>query len=312
VSKIEYVPRTFSAGSLDLVEKANAICEEYRDQGFDLTLRQLYYHFVARAWLPNKDTEYKRLGSIINDARLAGLIDWNYIVDRTREVNGAFGGFESPGAAVSSVAGWYSIDVWRGQTVRVEAWVEKEALVDVLAQGVSGTRIPYFACRGYTSASALWQASQRIEGYLDEEGVERVVVLHLGDHDPSGIDMTRDIIDRFEIFLDGDGYDPSDVEVRRIALNMDQVRQYNPPPNPAKLTDSRVGGYIARFGSSSWELDALNPTILGDLLRTNIAAEIDSSLWHQRVEQETTEKAELRAMARRWPDVQTFLAGGSA
>jgi hypothetical protein len=312
VSKIEYVPRTFSAGSLDLIEKANAICEEYRDQGFDLTLRQLYYQFVARAWLPNKDIEYKRLGSIINDARLAGLIDWDYIVDRTREINGAFGGFDSPGAAVSSVAGWYSIDVWRGQTARVEAWVEKEALVDVLAQGVRGTRIPYFACRGYTSASALWQASQRIQGYLDEEGVERVVILHLGDHDPSGIDMTRDIRDRFDTFLSGDGYQPENVEIRRIALNMDQVRQYDPPPNPAKLTDSRVGGYIARFGSSSWELDALNPTILGDLLRTNIAAEIDSSLWDERVEQESTEKDVLRAMSRRWPEVQTFLAGGAS
>jgi hypothetical protein len=304
-----YIDRNFSASSLELIEKANAVCEEYSAQGFSLTLRQLYYQFVARGWLPNKDTEYKRLGSVINDARLAGLLDWDYIVDRTREVNGAFGGFGSPAEAIRSVTSWYTVDVWQGQPNRVEAWVEKEALVDVLAQGVRGHRIPYFACRGYTSQSALWQAAQRIEGYLDEEGVERVVILHLGDHDPSGIDMTRDIVDRFRLFLEGDGYDPDDVEIRRIALNMDQVRQYNPPPNPAKLTDSRVGAYVARFGGSSWELDALDPTTLGTLIREHIDGEVDASLWAPRLDKEQSDKALLQVIARRWTEVEAQFGG---
>lgn len=83
---------------------------------------------------------------------------------------------------------------------------------------------------------------------------ERRVILHLGDHDPSGIDMTRDISDRLELF-------GADVEVKRIALNWDQIDEFTPPPNPAKLSDSRAGAYIAEYGDESWELDALEPTL---------------------------------------------------
>src|SRR5580692_12534694 len=81
-----FVPRNFSEGSLSLIAAATQIIEEYQADGFTLTLRQLYYQFVSRDLIENKQTEYKRLGSIINDARLAGLIDWSAIEDRTRNV----------------------------------------------------------------------------------------------------------------------------------------------------------------------------------------------------------------------------------
>src|ERR1044072_5302001 len=86
--KIAYVPRRFSAASLDVIETAEGICDDYAAQGYDLTLRQLYYQFVARDLSPNTQQEYKRLGAIINDARLAGLIDWDHLVDRTRNLRG--------------------------------------------------------------------------------------------------------------------------------------------------------------------------------------------------------------------------------
>lgn len=70
-----FVERRFSAGSKLLIAQANEIVEQYRAQGFVLTLRQLYYQFVARGLIPNRQSEYKRLGSVINDARLAGLLD---------------------------------------------------------------------------------------------------------------------------------------------------------------------------------------------------------------------------------------------
>jgi hypothetical protein len=83
---IEYVERKFSEESEHIIMRANEVCESYRQQGYDLTLRQLYYQFVSRDWLPNTERSYKRLGSIVNDARLAGLLDWHYIVDRTRNL----------------------------------------------------------------------------------------------------------------------------------------------------------------------------------------------------------------------------------
>lgn len=80
--KIEYIRRNFSQNSCKIIDQANEILDEYERQGFRLTLRQLYYQFVARDLIQNKQSEYKRLGSIINDARLAGFVDWQMMEER--------------------------------------------------------------------------------------------------------------------------------------------------------------------------------------------------------------------------------------
>lgn len=303
---IEYTPKAFSDNSLAVIAQADAICSEYRRQGFDLTLRQLYYQFVARGFIPNRDTEYKRLGSIVNDARLAGMLDWDYIVDRTRNLR-ALSHWDSPADIIATTARAYNVDHWAGQPDRAEVWIEKDALVGVIEGVCSRNDVPFFSCRGYTSQSELWGAAQRIGGYLDG-GAERVTVIHLGDHDPSGIDMTRDIQARLDLFLSGDGYDPDQVTVQRIALNMDQVRRFSPPPNPAKLTDSRVGPYIARFGGQSWELDALDPRTLDGLIQDTIDAHRDPDLWAATTAEQADARKGLDAAAKRWAEVRDFLA----
>src|SRR5260221_8363278 len=103
MAKELYVDRNFSAGSLALIDQANTIIADYQRQGFTLTLRQLYYQFVARGILPNKQTEYKRLGSVINDGRLAGLIDWEAIEDRTRNLE-ENAHWSSPSAIIEACA----------------------------------------------------------------------------------------------------------------------------------------------------------------------------------------------------------------
>lgn len=306
---IEYIPRRFGALALERIQIADQICRSFAGQGLDLTLRQLYYQFVAHHGLPNKESEYKNLGALVSNARLAGMINWNHLVDRGRSAQGGrFSGYATPRQLIEGLSSRYVMNLWEGQTSRVEAWVEKDALSGVLQRAAGRYRIPYFACKGYVSQSAMWQAAQRIEGWLDTEGVERVLVLHLGDHDPSGIDMTRDIEARMlSTFLRGDGYDETDVEIRRIALNMDQVQQYDPPPNPAKLTDSRVGNYLARYGESSWELDALEPTVLVSLIQQHIAGEVDDDLWAERVELEEEGEQELQQVEDRWDDIVDYL-----
>ena len=304
--RIEYVPRVFSAASLRVIEQAEAICAAYQAQGFDLTLRQLYYQFVARGLIPNRDTEYKRLGAIINDARLAGLLDWEYIVDRTRSLR-SLPHWSDPAHIIRDDAQVFNIDRWAGQEARVEVWIEKDALVGVIEGACQRNDVPFFSCRGYTSQSEVWGAAQRIGGY----DAERIVVIHLGDHDPSGIDMTRDIEDRLRLFLEGDGEDPDRLEVIRIALNMDQVRQYNPPPNPAKITDSRARGYIARHGGESWELDALEPQVLDALIESAIDANRDDEKWQEASELQQTHRRLLARVASRWNDVVAYLEGAA-
>lgn len=303
--KQAYIDRRFSPGSLAIIERADSICAEYADQGFDLTLRQLYYQFVARGFLPNRQSEYKRLGSIVNDARLAGLLDWSAIVDRTRDLE-TLPTWNSPAHIIRDDAQVFLFDAWEDQPTRVEVWIEKDALTGVIEPVCRRNQVPYLSCRGYTSQSEVWGASQRIGGYLDG-AAEGVVILHLGDHDPSGLDMTRDIEDRLKLFLEGDGHDPAALTIDRIALNMDQVQRLNPPPNPAKMTDSRSAGYVKRFGRTSWELDALDPRTLDALIQGEIEGNRDPDLWSVQVSRRDDARRLLALAGRRWNDVVAYL-----
>jgi hypothetical protein len=296
--RIQYTEFRFSASTLAVIEQANTIAETYMRQGYNLTLRQLYYQFVSRGLIANKIQEYKRLGSIINDARLAGLLDWNYITDRTRNLK-SLGHWSEPGEIISSAAYSYRIDKWHGQQYRPEVWVEKEALADVVERACNPLDVPFFSCRGYVSQSEMWGAAQRLERY--QKAGQVPVIVHLGDHDPSGIDMTRDITDRLQLFMGG-------LEVQRIALNRDQIDEYSPPPNPAKTTDSRYAKYIVLHGDESWELDALEPSVLDDLITSTVISLRDGDAWEAAVKEEELARTHLRQVSKRWPDVTRYVS----
>lgn len=296
--KIAYIERTFSPASLAIIEQANDICDRYAERGLDLTLRQLYYRFVAQDLIANKQSEYKRLGSIINDARLAGLIDWSRIEDRTRGVETP-AAWEDPSDIVAAVATQFAVDKWSDQPYRVEVWVEKDALVGIIEAACKPLNVPYLSCRGYTSQSEMWRAAQRLLRWIDQD--QTPYIIHLGDHDPSGKDMSRDIQDRLELFTGGR------VKFQRIALNMDQVDQYKPPPNPTKITDSRANAYMAEFGGRSWELDALDPEVLSDLITDAVEEVRDPDLYAERVTEEREGRKQLATISRRFEDVVSYL-----
>ncbi|PPF41719.1 hypothetical protein C5B85_18715 [Pseudoclavibacter sp. AY1F1] len=287
-----------SPRSLAIVQLANSICAEYAAQGYDLTLRQLYYQFVARDYLPNSQRTYKQLGSTIDRARKAGLIDWAYIVDRTRNLMG-LPVYDSPAALIDELEDSFHMDLWVGQEFRVEVWVEKEALAGVVSRAANSRGVDYFSCRGYVSQSELHSAALRHRQY--ERAGQSVVVIHLGDHDPSGIDMTRDMQERLRLF-------GARTLVRRIALNLDQIVQYEPPPNPAKLTDSRAKGYIRSFGASSWELDALNPDTLHKLIADAVDEHIDAHSYGSRAWQQKAHREQLAKVAANWDAVTDLLS----
>lgn len=295
--KICYVRRTFTSASQALIDQANEIVDDYAAQGFDLTLRQLYYQFVSRGLIANKMSEYKRLGSVVNDARLAGLIDWNRIEDRTRNLERQ-AAWDDPADAVSAIAGQYHIDRWKDQPYRPEVWIEKDALTGVIDGVCTELDVPYLSCRGYTSQSEMWRGAMRLKHWKRTGQIP--FIIHLGDHDPSGKDMSRDIRERLELFMGG-------VEFTRIALNMDQVEQYEPPPNPAKITDSRADAYIAEFGTESWELDALEPTVIATLIRDAISGVRDEEKWEAKIEEEERGQELLQETSRRWNEVEELL-----
>jgi hypothetical protein len=351
--KVKYEDIRLSENALKLIAHANIILDEYQNRyQLDLTLRQLYYQFVARGLLPNTVQSYKRLGQAVNDGRLMGLIDWDHIVDRTRTLRG-INHYAGPRTFLKSMAYRFHRDKWKNQPTRPEIWIEKDAALGVVETVCARNQVDFFSCRGFTSQSEMRVAALRILDYLKKG--QNLIIYHIGDHDPSGIDMSRDIEDRLRRYLKVEraaalaarlrqeadvvskdyGY-PNWAAMRRavtpelaryvadmcaekasrgfgafrferIALNMDQVRELDPPPNPAKLSDSRAQGYIARFGHQSWELDAMPPEYLRDLIQSQIERIRDEDLWALEVAKESRERNMLIEIGDNWDDVRGFL-----
>lgn len=249
----------FRPATRALIGHANGIIGEYQALGFTLTLRQLFYQFVARPalGLANTFDDYKRLGRTVTDARRAGLIDWAAIEDRTRNVH-RLPTWDEPSEIVSSCSEQYREDAWASQPYRPEVWIEKDALTGVIEDVSNALRAPYFSCRGNVSEPEMYAAGKRFARVVRQGQVP--IVLHLGDHDPNGVDMTRDIHERLKMFA------RQEIEVRRIALNLSQVTGL--PPNFAKENDSRYAAYVRQFGTTDcWELDALAPNVISGLVR---------------------------------------------
>ncbi len=303
----KYNPRK---GAKLVIDRANEILEISRQDGFGvMTLRQLYYQFVARNWIVNEATgkpentlqQYKKLGRIISDAREGGLLDWFAIEDGQRN-SFHFHDCPTPQQLLEDIEYGLKINPWHDQDVYVETWVEKQSLEATIGRPCDSRRAPYMACKGYLSSSEAWRAGRRYEAKRAQG--KRLVLLHLGDHDPSGIDMTRDNRERLEFFAR-----EHRIEVFRLALNMDQVEQYSPPPNFAKQTDSRYAGYEKEFGDESWELDALRQSVIGELITKKLDELIDHEKWEASMARERQLRVDTRVgeLASRWDEVHKLL-----
>lgn len=280
--KEQFIEKKFGAEALGMIRTINGILAEYVAAGYDLSLRQLYYQLVSRNIVENTERSYKNVGNLVSDGRLAGYIDWDVIKDRGREMV-SNPHWETPASILDACSKQFRVDRWANQDCYVEVMVEKQALEGVLLPVCSEWDVPFTANKGYSSSSAMYEASKR---YLERAEQDKTLyVLYLGDHDPSGIDMTRDVAERVDLFVKtslGRAFnEDSGIEVKRLALNMAQIEELQPPENPAKLTDSRADGYIRRFGTSSWELDAIEPRRLASLVADAIKPLIDMKKWRE-------------------------------
>lgn len=236
----------------------------------------------------------------MGSARMCGLIDWEAIEDRTRNLRNLTT-WENPVLAMDYVTNVYRLDPWETQPYRPEIWIEKSALESIVVQIAYAYQVPLLSCRGYSSLSEEWQAAQRMRGWL--QNGQEPIILYLGDHDPSGMDMSRDHNDRLETFMGG-------VEIRRLALNYDQVTTYNPPPNPVKVTDSRFYKYQEEHGNYCWELDALSPEVLAEIVERAVVELIDVKAWQQQKFTEKQGREKLKTISTRWEEVMEWFGEG--
>lgn len=294
--KQEYTARRFTAESEALLEVIDRITRQYMRAGYVMTVRQLYYQLVARNAVRNNIKSYNKIKSLVNDGRLAGRIDWSAIEDRTR-------GFvrrkrwKNARTLLEHSAKSYHIDMWRGQALRPFVFIEKEALSGVVTGTCHQYDMPMLAARGYPSVSVLREFV--LHDFLPtiSKG-QGVVVLHLGDHDPSGIDMTRDLVDRMALLS---GIDRGAWMVKRIALTIEQVRELNLPTNPAKESDARFRQYRQLYGRHSWELDALSPDYMNDLVKRYARECItNKEAWKERRATIKATQEKLLAIAENW------------
>jgi len=269
--------------TLIMIDKINTVIEEYINEGYVLTLRQLYYQLVSRNIIPNEPTEYNRICNIVKDGRIAGVIDWSAIEDRTRipfllyYVNGI-------SDAINDTIEQYRLNRQEGQHNYIEVFIEKDAISGIAKRITSKYHIHLITNRGYSSTTAVYDVYNRFS--KAEARNQCCHILYLGDHDPSGLDMLRDLSERLHEF----GVFP---KIHPIALTKTQINKYNLPPNPTKKADPRSTKYIEEHGQTCWEVDALRPDILEDIIDTSIKKLIDHDLFNSIIQKETLDKAKL-------------------
>jgi hypothetical protein len=282
--KICFRTKRFSSDSLTLLTQAQRIIDNYQSQNITMTLRQLYYQLVVANVIPNKVQFYNQLVSLITDARYAGLVDWDAIEDNLRKPR-LPSTFTSISDLLNAAMHSYRLDFWKDMTTYVELYTEKDALSSILAPIAFRNRIVFQVNRGYSSASSMFEGANRFFEKQDEE--KDLIILYLGDHDPSGLDMVRDIETRLREF-------GVHVTVRPLALTWDQIQKYSPPPNPAKMSDSRSENYVHKFGEFSWEVDSLPPDVMIKLVEDGIQSYLDPKILKKVMAQEQKDKKALQ------------------
>jgi len=313
MTKIAFRPASLSSENVTRLEMINRIIEEYKVQGYVLTLRQLYYQLVTREVIANNLNEYRKLSVLLVEGRMSGVVDWAAIEDRLRQAESP-SSWNSPGEILDSCIHSYARPRQQGQPVYIEVWVEKDALSEVLSRVTSPYHIPIMVNRGYSSASAMFEAFGRFDQAFRND--QAIRILYLGDHDPSGLNMVEDIEGRILEFFFGSYFTQGkrkervppeefrgrladqglDFEIIPVALTREQVNKHRPPPNPAKMADPRADKYVSEHGRKSWEVDALKPEILNRLLESAIAEHMDFNKYRKMLKAEIPDRVKLKKL----------------
>jgi len=301
MARVKFQELNFRPKTKAILVDVHKVLQDFREKGFNvLTLRQLYYQFVARDLFPdswydpeyeskNNPKSYNKFGNIISKGRRAGVIDWGAIEDRGRKLLG-FEEHTNVDSFFEDLEYNYHVNLWKNQRYRVEVWAEKDAVTNVVQAACDPFGVDYMANKGYSSDSALYRAAQRIKHHMTYSE-QFTIVIYIGDHDPSGIDMTRDLSERMQLF----GGWKDKFPIYRIALNYDQVEAMSLPPDPAKTADPRGFGYIEKYGTNAWELDAIPPDILKEIIQDGIKEFIDDEDdFYGRIEQRDKERLKIR------------------
>lgn len=327
-----------------------SVCRAFKAAGDTMTLRQLYYQLVAQDLIPNHVKVYDKLGKLKDDLVYSGILDWSIFEDRGRKPIYTYYE-ESVEKSLIRTIDNFAYDRRKGQPIHVEVWTEKDAISGILQRVTSKYTVNLVVNKGYGSSTSMYEAYKRFTRKINDG--QKVVILYFGDHDPSGLDMVRDINDRVSYMISrGDILDDTELEkwwdeedltmldivdwddkysplmkllndstsesvkeklydlfiegrgkmwlaktetfsIKHIGLTMEQIEEYQPPHNPAKLTDPRAENYIQEFGEVSWEVDAIAPDLMREIVDKEILELTDMDTYNSLIESENLGRGKL-------------------
>lgn len=277
----------FPYSNEELAEKVNSILEEY---DVPLTLRQVYYRLVALG-LKNAQKVYQNLSGKLSRLREDGLVPWDKIVDLNRQPK-KISSWTSPAEFFENDRGSYKRDLQQGQEKYLEVWCEKAVAISHITNKYD---VHLLAGGGYRSSSALYEAAERFRDIG-----KPVVILYLGDWDPSGLDIERDVEIRIrEIF-------GIEVDVQRVLLVHQDITDYKLEPNQAKPADPRAYSFIEQYGKDTYELDALPPDIIAKKLEAAIVRNMNMDLYEIQVEKGEEDEEVIEKFIDAWNERESY------
>jgi hypothetical protein len=276
--------RGMAQASLDLIEAMYAAAEAAQP----ITGRGIGYKLFTAGLIPSMArNEMHRVYRLLKEARERDYIPWEWIVDETRSIE-RVSTWDDPADYARCVAQSYRRNFWNQQPHRVQVWSEKGTVRGVLAPVLDEYAVGFLPVHGFSSATAAHDIAE------DDDGRD-LIVLYVGDRDPSGMFMSEeDLPVRFA------KYDGNHIKLRRIALTQQQVRGLPSFPATDKRKDPRYRWFVANYGDRCWELDAMDPNNLRICVERAIKKLIEPVAWRRCEVVNRAEQESLRTLLEKW------------
>jgi hypothetical protein len=276
------------AKSLELIDACHEILAEIQPA----SVRAVCYRLFTMGLIPNMGkSSTNGVSRQLVYARENGLIEWEWIVDETRDAE-RISSWHNPDQIIDAAVRGYRRDYWQDQPCRVEVWSEKGTIRGTLAPVLNEFGVTFRVMHGYGSATAL--------NTIADESISSdkpLTAFYVGDWDPSGLHMSEvDLPERLERY-------GAEIEVERIALAESDVRAGTELPHfdaATKTGDPRHRWFVENFGHHCWELDAMSPVVLRERVQFAVVTMLDSAAWKRAIEVEAVELESMRGYHKSW------------
>jgi hypothetical protein len=265
--------------TLAVLENVSSVLDEYR-QFLPLTIRQVFYRLVGGYGFEKSERAYERLINYLNRARRARMIEFEAIrhdgFHQTEWLGWPY--IEDAKQAIRDMAARYRLNRQSGQPKWLVVWCEAQGMAPQLERVCKPYSVPVYSSGGFDSVTLKYRAAQ--------EFVRRgkVRVLHIGDHDPSGVHVFGSLGEDVCAFAEKGR---ENVEFIRLAVTPEHIEAYGLPTAPPKPSDRRA------FEGETVQAEALPPDVLSSILQQAITDNLDQATYQDALEQERAERAAL-------------------